>query len=54
MYRQQSKHRNINAGNNVNTGNVNIGNDVNINIDGGYNTGAVRGGGIYHPIAAPS
>src|SRR6185369_11951249 len=39
-----------NSGNNVNNGNINVGNDVNVNIDGGYN--GCCGGGYHHPIAA--
>jgi hypothetical protein len=41
-----------NSGNRVNNGNVNVGNDVNVNIDGGYNNGCCGGGYGYHPIAA--
>ena len=38
------------SGNKINTGNVNVGNDINIDIDGGHGYG--HGGGYYHhPIA---
>ena len=37
------------SGNRINTGDVNIGNDINVDIDGGFNH---HGGGYYyHPIA---
>ncbi len=52
-----SADKTVNAGNkintgNVNAGNVNIGNDVNIDIDGGGHWNGHGHGHVHHPVAA--